>query len=159
MEDIALGFDHVRLGVNPKPMWQRNDADDLPAEYRYSSGRDFKEKLSSDAAVKQFADFWRALAKHYSTWDPEKVCFDTLNEPEMRDHYRWNGIQALLAVAIREGARVLTIIVEEARWADDNDLVFMEPLRDPNLIYNFIFMSGTYLRIRVGRGARVTGTT
>ena len=34
---------------------------------------------------------------------------------------------------------MLTIIVEGARWADDDDLVFMEPLRDPNVIYNFHF--------------------
>jgi endoglucanase len=100
---------------------------------------DFKEKLSSDASVEQFADFWRALAKHYSTLDPEKVFFETLNEPEMKDHYRWNGIQAHLAVAIREGAPRQTIIVEGARWADDDDLLFMEPLRDPNVIYNFHF--------------------
>ena len=100
---------------------------------------DFKEKLSNDAAVEQFADYWRALAKHYSTWDPEKVFFETLNEPEMRDHYRGNGIQAHLAVAIREGAPVLTIIVEGAGWADDDGLVFTEPLRDPNVIYNFHF--------------------
>jgi hypothetical protein len=37
MEDIALikalGFYQVRLSVNPKPMWQRNDAEDFPAEY------------------------------------------------------------------------------------------------------------------------------
>jgi len=125
MEDIALikalGFDHVRLSVNPKPMWQRNDADDFPAEYLDAAVNmildkhlavvidihpdgDFKEKLSSDAAVEQFPDFCRALAKHYSTWDPEKVFFETLNEPEMRDHYRWNGIQAHLAWRSERGA-------------------------------------------------------
>src|SRR3954468_9621417 len=35
--DIALiksmGFDHVRLSVNPEPMFHRNRADQLPAEY------------------------------------------------------------------------------------------------------------------------------
>jgi endoglucanase len=163
VEDIALikamGFDHVRLSVNPQPMWRHNEADEIPAEYLgyldaavkmvldkdlgvvidiHPEG-DFKETLSSDTAVEQFADFWRGLAKHYGSWDPEKVFFETLNEPEMRDHYRWNGIQAHLAVAIREGAPQQTIIVEGARWADDDDLLFMEPLRDPNVIYNFHF--------------------
>lgn len=52
----------------------------------------------------------------------------------MRDYYRCNGIQTHLAVALREEAPVLTIIVEGARWADDDDLVFLEPLRDPNVI-------------------------
>jgi len=162
-QDIALikamGFDHVRLSVNPQPMWRHNAADEIPAEYLgyldaavklildkdlavvldiHPDG-DFKEKLSTDATVEQFADFWRALAKHYSSYDPNKVFFETLNEPELHDRYRWNGIQAHLAAAIREGAPQQTILVEGARWADDDDLVFVEPLRDANLIYNFHF--------------------
>ena len=45
-----------------------------------------------------------ALAKHYSTWDSERVFFEILNEPEFPDRYRWYGVQAKLASAIREGA-------------------------------------------------------
>src|SRR6202045_2287026 len=29
----ALGFDHVRLSVNPQPMFRPRQADELPAEY------------------------------------------------------------------------------------------------------------------------------
>ncbi|MGA2302007.1 MAG: cellulase family glycosylhydrolase [Candidatus Acidiferrum sp.] len=162
-EDIALvkgmGFDHVRLSVNPQPLWQTNHADDLNAEYlgyldaavkmilaqdlavildMHPDG-DFKGKLAQDEFVEQFADFWRAFARHYAALPPEKVFFEILNEPEMRDRYRWAGIQAHVAAAIREGAPGHTIIVEGARWADDDDLVFMEPLRDSNVIYNFHF--------------------
>jgi endoglucanase len=43
------------------------------------------------------------------------------------------------STAIREGAPQHTIIVESARWADDDDLLFLEPLRDGNVIYNFHF--------------------
>jgi len=162
-QDIALikgmGFDHVRITVNPKPMWRQNAADQIPAEYLgyldaavklcldaglavvidiHPDG-DFKEKLSSDATVEQFGDFWRALARHYSGWDAERVFFETLNEPEIRDRYRWSGIQAHLVAAIRDGAAKQTIIVEGARWSDDDDLLFMEPVRDANVIYNFHF--------------------
>jgi aryl-phospho-beta-D-glucosidase BglC (GH1 family) len=162
-QDIALikamGFDHVRLSVNPKPMWRGGAADQIPAEYLgyldaavkmildqglavvldiHPDG-EFKEKLSGDGAVEEFADFWRALARHYSTYDPNKVFFETMNEPELHDHYRWNGIQAHLAAAIREGAPEHTIVVEGARWSDDDDLLFLEPLRDGNVIYNFHF--------------------
>jgi hypothetical protein len=31
------------------------------------------------------------------------------------------------------------MIAAGARWSDDDDLVFVEPLRDPNVIYNFHF--------------------
>jgi aryl-phospho-beta-D-glucosidase BglC (GH1 family) len=155
----SMGFDHVRLSVNPAPMFRRNEADLIPADYLaeldaavkmildqglavvldiHPDG-DFKQKLANDEMVEQFADFWRAFAKHYSSMEPEKVFFETLNEPEMRDRYRWYGVQAHLVDAIREGAPNHTIIVEGARWADDDDLVFMEPLRDSNIIYNFHF--------------------
>jgi endoglucanase len=162
-QDIALikemGFDHVRLSVNPAPMWRENAADEIPAEYLgyLDAGvkmildqgltvvldihpeDDFKAKLSSDEAVAQFADFWRGFAKHYGGYDPERVFFETLNEPVMRDYYRWNAIQAHLAVVIREAAPRHTIIVEGARWSDDDDLLFLDPLRDTNVIYNFHF--------------------
>jgi len=161
--DIALikqiGFDHVRLSVNPAPMFRRNQADLLPAEYLGNLDaavkmildqglavvldihpeEDFKQKLAGDEMVEQFTDFWGAFAKHYSGLDPEMVFFETLNEPEMRDRYRWNGVQARLVQAIRDAAPRHTIIVEGGRWADDDDLVFMEPVRDGNVIYNFHF--------------------
>ena len=163
-EDIALiksmGFDHVRLSVNPQPMFTSNQPNQLPAEYLgyldaavkmildhglvvvidMHPNSDFKQRLGSDDAfVQQFADFWRAVAQHYSTWDPDHVLLETLNEPEMRDRYRWWGAQAQIAAAIRAGAPRHTIIAAGARWSDDDDLVFQEPLRDPNIIYNFHF--------------------
>ena len=163
-QDISLikqmGFDHVRLSVNPAPMFRHNHADDLPADYLgyldsavkmildqglaviidvHPEG-DFKEKLASNSAfVEEFTDYWRALAAHYSSLDPDTVFFEILNEPEIRDPYRWSGIQARLAVAIREGAPRHTIIAAGARWSDDDDLLATEPLRDANIIYNFHF--------------------
>jgi beta-glucosidase/6-phospho-beta-glucosidase/beta-galactosidase len=97
-EDIALiksmGFDHVRLSVNPQPMFTMNQPQKLPPEYVgyldaavkmlldqglvvaidvHPEG-DFKQRLSKeDSFVEQFADFWRAVAQHYSTWDPDRA--------------------------------------------------------------------------------------
>ena len=164
--DIALiksmGFDHVRLSVNPQPMMPNHRPDEISAEYfgyldaavkmildqrmavvidLHPDG-DFKTRLAKDDSfVQEFADFWRALARHYSasSWDTERVFFEILNEPEMSDRYRWYGVQAKLAAAIREGAPRHTIIAAGARWSDDDELVFIEPLRDSNVIYNFHF--------------------
>jgi len=163
-EDIALiksmGFDHVRLSVNPQPMFTMRQPQKLPQEYLgYLDGavkmildhgltvvidmhpdRDFKERLrTDDIFVQQFADFWRAVAEHYSTWDPDRVIFEILNEPEFTDRYRWLGVQMKLATAIREGAPKHTIIAAGARWSSDDELVFQEPLADSNVIYNFHF--------------------
>src|SRR5208283_1619836 len=100
----------------------------------------FKARLTKDDEfVERFADFWRALAAHYSTWDTDRVFLEILNEPEFADRYRWLGVQVKLAAAIREGAPAHTIIAAGARWSDDDDLVFQEPLHDPNVIYNFHF--------------------
>src|SRR6266851_6989983 len=95
-QDIALikamGFDHVRLSVNPQPMFRHKQADRIPADYLgyldaavkmilehglaviidIHPDSDFKEKLAADNDfIEQFADYWRALARHYSFTNPE----------------------------------------------------------------------------------------
>ncbi len=156
----SMGFDHVRLSVDPQPMMVSRRPDEIPAEYLgyldaavkmildrglaviidLHPDSEFKARLAKDDSfVQEYADFWRALAKHYSTWDAERVFFEILNEPELTDRYRWYGVQTKLAVAIREGAPQHTMIAAGARWSDDDDLVFIEPLRDPNVVYAFHF--------------------
>jgi endoglucanase len=167
-EDIALiksmGFDHVRLSVNPQLMMMNHRPDEIPAEYLsyldaavkiildhgltvvidLHPDSDFKAKLAKDDSfVQEFSDFWRTLARHYSTWDRERVFFEILNEPELSDRYRWYGVQAKLAAAIREGAPQHTLIASGARWSSDDELVFLEPLRDTNVIYTFHFYEPT----------------
>ena len=156
----VLGFDHVRLSVNPQPMLRRGHADDIPADYLayldsavqmildqglaviidlHPDG-DIKARLAGDDDfVEQLADFWRALARHYSRLDPDRGFFEILNEPEMQDRFRWSGVQSKLAAAIREGSPQHTIIATGARWSADDELIFLEPLRDPNVIYSFHF--------------------
>jgi len=156
----AMGFDHVRLSVNPQPMFNEREPNKIPAEYLshldaavkmildhglavvidLHPESDFKERLAKDDEfVERLADFWRALAAHYSTWNAERVFLEILNEPEFADRYRWLGVQMKLAGAIRQGAPALTIIAAGARWSNDEELVFQEPLHDANVIYNFHF--------------------
>lgn len=162
--DIALiktaGFDHVRLSVNPQPMMEAARRHDGTAEYfgyldaavkmildaglavelDMHPDSDFKERLGKeDEFVQRFADFWSMVAQHYATWDADRIFFEILNEPEMRDAYRWYGVEAKLAAAIRRGAPANTLIATGARWDDDDDLVFLEPLPDTNVIYVFHF--------------------
>src|SRR5690242_14226012 len=156
----AMGFDHVRLSVDPRPIFHARQADQITAgdlqyldaavkmildrgmavEIEIFADGEFKQKLATeDEFVEQFADFWRALARHYAALDPERVFFEILNEPEGRDRYRWYGVEAKLVAAIREGAPEHTIVATGAHWSDDDDLVFLEPLRDANVIYAFHF--------------------
>ncbi len=155
----AAGFDHVRLSVNPQPFMDAARHRDGGAEYfgyldaaikmildaglavelDMHPDSDFKAKLNQDESVERFADFWRFIARRYAPLDSERVFFEILNEPEMHDAYRWYGVEAKLAAAIRQAAPSNTIIATGARWDDDDDLVFLEPLPDPNVVYVFHF--------------------
>src|SRR5205814_10248486 len=96
---------------------------------------DFKQKLvAEDSFVEQFGDYWRPLARHYSSTNPELVSFEVLNEPEFHDRYRWQGVQAKLAVAIREGAPQHTIIAAGAYWSSENELLFFDSFGDSYVI-------------------------
>ncbi len=57
----------------------------------------------------------------------------------MNDPYRWAGIQARVAGAIREVAPKNTIIATGPNYSDIVDLLAMHPLSDGNVIYNFHF--------------------
>jgi aryl-phospho-beta-D-glucosidase BglC (GH1 family) len=163
-QDIALiramGFDYVRLSVDPRPMFREKQSDQIDSDYLTQldaalrmlldqglavdidiyADADFKERLATDdEAVEEFADSWRALARHWSALDPDRVFFEILNEPGGKDRYRWYGVESKLATAIREDAPRHTIIATGAHWSDDDDLLFLEPLRDPNVIYTFHF--------------------
>jgi len=105
--DIALiksaGFDHVRLSVNPQPIMdagRRGESEQyfgsldaamkmildagLAVELDMHPDSDFKERLNQNDFVERFADFWRTVAKRYSSYDPERVFFEILNEPDAR---------------------------------------------------------------------------
>src|SRR6266852_5470822 len=163
-EDIALirsiGFDHVRLTLEPAPLFNQEDPGRLKAEYlKYLDNAldliltqglavivdihpsdEFKKKLNSnDRQIEAFGKFWRALAQHLSTRDPERVFLEVINEPMVEDGYRWFGMQGKLISAIRSGAPQHTIIASGHRWSGLAELLFMQPYADRNIIYNFHF--------------------
>jgi aryl-phospho-beta-D-glucosidase BglC (GH1 family) len=164
-QDIALmarlGFDHVRLSIDPVPLEQGpRGADGLNAEFvgRLDRAVDtmlahglaviidvhpeesYKQRLfSGDDGADRLTMTWRRLAAHYAARDPERVFFEMMNEPEVRDPYRWAGIQARLAAAIRAVAPKNTLIAAGPNYSDIVDLLAMHPLGDGNVIYNFHF--------------------
>jgi endoglucanase len=163
--DIALiaklGFDNVRLSIDPAPLEQPPDgADGLNADFLSRLDRavdtmvadglavqidihpedSYKQQVrSSNEAVDRFTMLWRKLAAHFATRDPDKVFFEIMNEPEVSDPYRWHGIEAHVAAAIREVAPRNTIIASGPNNSDIVDLLAMQPLADGNVIYNFHF--------------------
>lgn len=164
-QDIALmaklGFDNVRLSIDPVPLEQfPRDKDGLNADFvgRLDRAVDtmladglavqidihpedsYKQQLrTSNDAVDRLTMLWHRLAVHYANRDPDKVFYEILNEPEVNDPYRWAGIQARIAEAIREVAPRNTIIATGPNYSDIKDLLTLHPLSDGNVIYNFHF--------------------
>ena len=164
-DDIAaiarLGFDNVRLSIDAAPLeqalspWGANSSDflvrlDKAVDEILAAGlavtidlhpeESYNQALRADnGAVERFVMLWRKLAAHYADRDPDRVFFEILNEPEVNDPYRWAGIQARAAAAIRAEAPHHTIIAAGSNWSDIVDLLALQPLADGNVIYNFHF--------------------
>src|SRR4051812_28734234 len=107
--DIALmarmGFDSVRLSIDPVPLeqsmqhWGGPNADFLPrldraVDAMLANGlavqidihpeSSYKQQVkNSNEGVQRFTMLWRRLAAHYADRDPEKVFFEIMNEPEV----------------------------------------------------------------------------
>jgi hypothetical protein len=154
----SLRFDHVRLSVDPAPLWTADRPERLAAEHldrltRAIAGilghdlsvvvdvhptTEFKRRLQTEARhVEAFVDFWRSLAAHLAGTDPERVFLEVLNEPEFTDPYRWAGVQARVVGAIRQAAPRHTIVATGHQWSAIDELLVLEPLADPNVVYAF----------------------
>ena len=163
--DIALiartGFDSVRLSIDPAPLesWPHNPqgfnadflarldhaidtmlANGLAVQIDIHPEDAYKQQIKSgNDGVNHFADLWRRLAAHYANRDPERIFFEVMNEPEVNDPYRWAGIQAHVAAIIRSVAPNNTIIATGPNYGSLEDLLTLEPLADPNVLYTVHF--------------------
>lgn len=152
-----MGFDHCRLSIDAGPLvaWQyagkqtdfMTELDrvvkvmldnHLSVVVDIHPTSEYKAELFQGGnGVASFTSLWRALAAHFAPADPEHVFFEIMNEPEQTDAYRWQGIQAAVVDAIRQAAPQNTIIASGAHWSGLQDLLVLEPLADPNIIYTF----------------------
>jgi aryl-phospho-beta-D-glucosidase BglC (GH1 family) len=163
--DIALmaqiGFDNVRLSIDAAPLEQSpRGKDGLNADFMgrldhavdqmLAKGMavqidihpesDYKKRVSTTSeGVDRFVMLWRKLAAHYADRNSDLIFFEIMNEPEERDPYRWAGVQARAAAAIRDAAPKNTIIATGPNYSSIADLLTQQPLPDGNVIYNFHF--------------------
>ena len=99
---------------------------------------DYKKAVEKDdAAAENFVGMWRALARHLSSRDPERVFFEVMNEPVVKDAARWNAIQKKALTAMRESAPRHTLIAGGAQWSGVDQLEKIEVVADRNVVYNF----------------------
>ena len=154
----SLGFDHVRLSIDPVPLIAepqggtlRPDAmarlDRTVADINNAGlnvvldihpGEAWIEPLNrGDDGAQRFYAFWGSFAGHFSKTDPNHVFFELLNEPTLGDLYRWQGIQARAVARIRVVAPQHTIIATASNYGSVDATLAMEPVRDENVIYTF----------------------
>ena len=153
-----LGFDHVRLSIDPEPLIaekqsgalrpdalarldhtvQEITSEGLVVVLDIHAEQSFKETMTKgDEGVGRFLAFWLNFSRHFALTNPETVYFEIFNEPNMDDLYRWVGIEASALATIRSQAPKHTIIATGAQWGKIDSLVAMEPFRDDNVIYSF----------------------
>ena len=154
-----MGFDSVRLGIEPSLIVHHGSltpadpqalaaldravdealANHLAVMLCVFPSDDYKRNLSTGGGVDDFVLLWRVLSDHFAKADPSLLFYELINEPEVPDPYRWMGIQARVDEAIRTIDTAHTIIATAANYGSLPDLLQLEPLRDPNVIYNFHF--------------------
>ncbi len=154
----SLGFDHVRVSIDPEPLIQdaqagtlRPDAvarldatvrqitdEGLNVVLDIHPEETWKNKLlKGEDGPAQFFAFWTSFAGHFASTDPEKVFFEVMNEPTLDDLYRWQGIQARAVARIRAVAPQHTILATSSMYSSVDTLLSLEPVRDENVIYTF----------------------
>jgi len=152
-----LGFDHVRLSIDPVPLIadkttgalrpeaiarldetvKQITATGLVVVLDIHPEPDWVKTSESEAGTGDFFTFWKSFAAHYAGTDPEKVYFEVMNEPNGVDLYRWAGEEAKAIAVIRAQAPRHTIIAGGGNWNGINGLTALEPFRDNNIVYNF----------------------
>jgi aryl-phospho-beta-D-glucosidase BglC (GH1 family) len=155
----AMGFDFVRLGVDPSLIERHGEVSAANPEMLALLDKavhealdnhlsvllcvfpddDYKRTLGTDRGVDDFVQLWRILATHFAPEDHDHILYELMNEPEVQDPYRWIGIQARVVQAIRQIDTAHTIVATAANYSNLPDLLVLEPVHDNNVIYNFHF--------------------
>ncbi len=117
-----MGFDFVRLGIAPELIERHGQVAPAHPEALAQIERavqealdnhlsvllcvfpddEYKHNLSTERGVDDFVQLWRILAARFATSDHARIFFELMNELEVQDPYRWMGIQARVAEAIRQ---------------------------------------------------------
>ncbi|AFY83745.1 glycoside hydrolase family 5 protein [Oscillatoria acuminata] len=164
----GLGFQHVRLPVDPALLMDLSNPASLNPEYLgyldsaldrllerdlgvivdLQANYDYKAYLASDDQfVDTFVQFSGTLAQHLSPRDPDFLFLEVLNEPsfnffapeDIDPVKRWDWVQGEILGAFRSGAPEHTAIATGYDWSGIDGLQKLTPVADPNVVYNFHF--------------------
>jgi endoglucanase len=153
-----MGFDHVRLPVDPLVLAADGRAGSIDSDALYylddavdlvlSAGlavvvdlhpnEAYKQQILSDVrTADQTAELWTVIAHRLAVHEPDRLYFELLNEPGTTDAEAWATLQRRLAGAVRQAAPRHTIVATGHAWSAVEHLDALQPLDDGNVIYAF----------------------
>jgi hypothetical protein len=154
----ALGLTHVRLPVDPAvlvdnrglpradALWELHSAirDAVSADLLVVLTLQLPSGLKSAVAEREtarvaLAGLWRWLAVALRDLPPQQLVFEPLNEPEVDDAAASRALMQYLAGELRAAAPDNTLAVSGHGYSGVEQLAFMQPLADANVVYSFHF--------------------
>jgi endoglucanase len=165
----ALGFDHVRVSLQPDflaPKIDSGDADlsdermemldravkpildnDLVLVLDNHASSPMKDKIAANDSFRNtMTSWWRNVSghiAHHGQYKPENTLLELLNEPEASfdDIERYRTAMGQFISAVRASAPDYTVVVGGNRWNVAEAIYdgLKTPFADPNLIYTFHF--------------------
>ena len=157
------GFDHVRLPIDEKEMWNedgsRNEAafallrqaiewcrenhlrvvvdlHTVRTHHFNAANEGGTNTLFTDPqAQEHFVGLWRQLSARLGHLPVDQVAYEIMNEPVADDHEDWNHLVAISLQAIRELEPNRVVVIGSNRWQIPSTLPFLKvPADDKNII-------------------------
>jgi endoglucanase len=162
----SLGFDHVRIPIDEKEMWDEQGNKIPEAFNQLNSCLDWCEKYGLRAIVdlhivrahhfnagndgttntlwtdsiaqSNFVNIWIKLSGILKSRPNNMVAYEILNEAVAPDHDDWNKLMNKAVAAIRKAEPNRVLIIGPNRWQIASNLQFLKlPEGDRNIILSF----------------------
>lgn len=159
----SAGFDHVRLPIDEKEMWQEDgtqnkEAFDLMLQaigwarahslrvivdlhtvrtHHFNAANEggHNTLFTDPKAQEAFFDLWRQLSARLHDQPVSAVAYEIMNEPVADDHEQWNRLVAGAHAVIRKLEPDRVLIIGSNRWQIPPTLPFLKvPAGDRNII-------------------------
>lgn len=171
-EDIllikAMGFEFVKLLVNPEPLLAGSRLDDtkkgylqemvdlavnggLPVIVCIHPEWEFKKRiLGSETEFAAFLPFLEDTARFLAGgWRPKQLAFQLMTEP-VTEHLHWNDLQPRMWQTVRRVMPEHTLILAGDQVGKIDGLISTEPVNDANVMYSFTLYDPFVLTLQGG---------
>jgi endoglucanase len=162
----SIGFDHVRIPIDEKEMWDENGAPiqealnqltnclDWCAKYKlraivdlhtirahhFNAANEGKTNIlwTDSAAQENFVDLWIKLSEMLKRYPNNMVAYEILNEAVAPQHDDWNKLMNKALTAIRKMEPERVVIIGANMWQIPQNLQYLKfPENDRNIILSF----------------------